>query len=213
MAIDVDFATALDRAGYDLEPSQAEAIQAYVHLLWERNAQINLTRHTDWQSIVDRDLRDVMQLAPLLEAGEQVLDLGSGGGVPGIPLAILRPDLEISLAESVGKRAAVLNTFVETLQLPIAVYASRGEDLLEDFRFHSIVVRAVGSLRKLCNWIAPHWDSVGRLLVIKGPKWIEERGEARHHGVMERLELRKLVGYPLGEGENEGVILQLTRQR
>ncbi|WP_153557528.1 16S rRNA (guanine(527)-N(7))-methyltransferase RsmG [Roseimaritima sediminicola] len=210
--MDADFLAALERAGYELPEPQIEQIEQYVRLLWDWNERLNLTRHTDWETFVTRDLRDVLQVAPLLAAGEDVLDLGSGGGVPGIPLAIVRPDVQVALAESVGKRAAVLNTFVEELNLPVPVYAARGEDLLEDFRFETILVRAVGSIRKLCTWVEPHWASIGRLLVIKGPKWVEERGEARHHGVMNGLLMRKVASYPLGDGENEGVVLQITHR-
>ncbi|MEX0825079.1 MAG: 16S rRNA (guanine(527)-N(7))-methyltransferase RsmG [Pirellulaceae bacterium] len=202
----------LDAAGVDLPPEKVEKLQEYARLLWEWNERLNLTRHTNWELFVHRDLRDVLQLAPLLGEGEEVLDLGSGGGVPGIPLAILRPDLQISLCESVAKRASVLNTMVDELGLPIPVYASRGEDLLDDFRFDTIVVRAVGSLLKLCGWIEPHWASVGRLLAIKGPKWVEERGEARHHGALANLQIRRAATYSLGDGESEGVILQIWRQ-
>jgi len=212
LTIDPAFTAALQQASLELPPTQVERLQAYAQSLWDWNERLNLTRHTSWELFVHRDLRDVLQLAPLLKAGEEVLDLGSGGGVPGIPLAIVRPDLQISLCESVAKRAAVLNTMVETLALPIPVYASRGEDLLDDFRFDTITVRAVGSLRKLCGWMEPHWSSIGRVLAIKGPKWVEERGEARHHGAFSGLQLRRVATYPLGDGENEGVILQICRQ-
>lgn len=207
--IDPDFAAALAKQGYELPAHQAEQLEAYVKMVWERNATINLTRHTTWDLFVERDLRDCLQLAPLIAPGEQVLDLGSGGGVPGIPLAILRPDVRVSLAESVGKRARVLDEMVSELDLPISVYAARGEDLLEDFRFTTVVSRAVGSLLKLCQWVEPHWDSIDRMLVIKGPKWVEERGEARHHGALANLNLRVAASYPLGDGENEGVILNV----
>ena len=73
-------------------------------------------------------------MAALIEAGEEVLDLGSGNGIPGIPLAILRGDVEVSLAESVAKRAHALGEIVGELELPVPVYAARGEELLEDFR-------------------------------------------------------------------------------
>jgi 16S rRNA (guanine527-N7)-methyltransferase len=148
-------------------------------------------------------------LSKLIATDEDVLDLGSGGGVPGIPLAILRPDIRVSLAESVGKRAKVLDEMVSDLNLPIAVYSARGEELLEDFRFSTLVSRAVGSLRKLCEWVEPHWESLDRMLIIKGPKWVEERAEARHVGVLKGVNLRIAASYPLGDGENEGVILQI----
>lgn len=207
--LDPEFAAALAASGIELPADQAAKIEAYVRMVWRWNEQINMTRHTSWELFVQRDLRDVLQLAPLLEAGESVLDLGSGAGVPGIPLAILRPDIQVSLAESVGKRARILDEMVAELELPVAVYAARGEDILEDFRFNTVTCRAVGSLYKLTQWLEPHWPAIGRLLAIKGPKWLAERGEARHHGAMNQLQMRIAVSYPLGDGENEGVILQI----
>ena len=210
MPLDPDFSAALDAHSMEIDESMAEQLQAYAEEVWKWNEQLNLTRHTTWDLFVGRDLRDCLQLAPLLEAGEEVLDLGSGNGVPGIPLAILRPDVDMALAESVGKRANVLNEIVSDLDLPVAVYGSRGEDLLDDFRFSTIISRAVGSLTKFCRWMEPHWASVDRLLLIKGPRWVEERGEARHHGLMSNLQLRCVAEYPLGDdADSDGVILQV----
>jgi 16S rRNA (guanine527-N7)-methyltransferase len=207
--LEPDFSSALERAGIQIAESQATKLQEYARILWRWNEKINLTRHTDWDLFVNRDLRDCVHLAPLLNAGEEVLDLGSGGGVPGIPLAILRPDIKVSLAESVGKRASVLSEIVQELNIPVPVYAARGEELLQDFRFGTIVSRAVGSIEKFCRWVEPQWPAVGRLLLIKGPRWVEERAEARHRGALNGLQLRRAASYPLGDGENEGVILQI----
>tara|TARA_R110002049_G_scaffold285698_1_gene466775 strand:- start:200917 stop:201576 length:660 start_codon:yes stop_codon:yes gene_type:complete len=209
--LDPDFASALQTYSMEIEESTALKLQAYAMEVWRINEQINLTRHTTWELFVGRDLRDCLQLAALIQPGEEVLDLGSGNGVPGILLAILRSDIDVALAESVAKRAKVLSEIVEALELPVPVYAARGEDLLEDFRFSSVVCRAVGSIAKLCRWIEPHWASVDRMLLIKGPKWVDERGEARHHGLLEKLQLRRVASYPLGDDEqSEGVILQIS---
>ena len=211
MSIEPEFSAALEANGIELEQSAAERLELYAKTMWGLNESLNLTRHTSWDLFVSRDLRDCVQLAPLLAAGEEVLDLGSGNGVPGIPLAIIRPDIEVALAESVAKRAAALNEIVSELNLPVAVYGARGEDLLEDFRFTSIVSRAVGSLAKFCRWVAPHWENVDRLLLIKGPRWVEERGEARHFGLLNGLDLRRVNSYALGDAEEqEGVILQIS---
>ena len=200
MPLDPEFKAALDSRSIQLEPEVAEKLEEYVRTMWQINEQLNLTRHTTWDLFVGRDLRDCLHLAPLLEPEELVLDLGSGNGIPGIPLAILRPDLDVSLAESVAKRAGALNEIVAAIDAPVSVYAARGEDLLEDFRFSTIVSRAVGSIAKFCRWIEPHWSNVDRLLLIKGPKWVEERGEARHVGALKNLQLRRVAGYPLGDG-------------
>ena len=211
MSLEPQFSAALKANGIELEQSAAERLELYAKTMWGLNESLNLTRHTSWDLFVSRDLRDCVHLAPLLAAGEEVLDLGSGNGVPGIPLAILRPDIEVALAESVAKRAGALNEIVSELNLPVAVYGARGEDLLEDFRFTSIISRAVGSLAKFCRWVAPHWENVDRLLLIKGPRWVEERGEARHFGLLNGLDLRRVNSYALGDAEEqEGVILQIS---
>ena len=210
MSLDPDFAAALAAHSMEIDEPIALRLQHYAQTLWKLNETINLTRHTTWDLFVGRDLRDCLQLAPLISAGEEVLDLGSGNGVPGIPLAILRGDIDVALAESVSKRAKVLGEMLEELKLPVAVYGARGEDLLEDFRFTSIVSRAVGSITKFCRWVEPHWTNVDRLLLIKGPKWVEERGEARHLGVLGNLQIRKVAEYPLGDDNDAaGVILQI----
>ncbi|MEM6978498.1 MAG: 16S rRNA (guanine(527)-N(7))-methyltransferase RsmG [Planctomycetota bacterium] len=195
--IEDEFAAALASSGLMLETPLTIQLQRYVQTMWRHNTQVNLTRHTTWELFVTRDLRDVLQLATLLQPDEEVLDLGSGNGVPGIPLSILRPDINMSLAESVGKRAKVLDALITELELPIAVYAARGEDLLEDFRFSTIVSRAVGSLSKFCQWMQPHWSHVDRLLLIKGPRWVAERAEARHLGLLRGIELRVAATYSL----------------
>nr|WP_231615678.1 16S rRNA (guanine(527)-N(7))-methyltransferase RsmG [Novipirellula artificiosorum] len=210
MSLDPEFAAALAKHSMEIDESIAIRLQQFVQVMWRWNEQLNLTRHTTWDLFVGRDLRDCLQLAPLLEAGEEVLDLGSGNGIPGIPLSILRADIEVSLAESVAKRAGALGEIVGELGLPVPVYGARGEDLLEDFRFSTIVSRAVGSISKFCRWVEPHWSSVDRLLLIKGPKWVEERAEARHIGSLANLQLRRVATYPLGDDESsEGVILQI----
>ena len=210
MSLDPEFAAALTTHSMEIDEQIALRLQKYAETLWKLNEQINLTRHTTWDLFVGRDLRDCLQLAPLLKEGEEVLDLGSGNGIPGIPLAILRPDIDVALAESVAKRAKVLGEMVGELELPVAVYAARGEDLFEDFRFSSVVSRAVGSIKKFCGWVEPHWINVDRLLLIKGPKWVEERGEARHLGALANLEILRVAEYPLGDdADSVGVILQI----
>ena len=200
---------ALARHQIDLPPSQVAMLERYCELLWDWNTRINLTRHTDYEKFVARDLIDSLAFAQFLQRNESVLDVGTGGGVPGVVLAIVRDDLRISLSESVGKKARVVAEIVERLGLHTPVLHARAEDLLKQQRFDTLVIRAVARLKKLLEWFRPHWNAFDRLLILKGPSWVGERGEARHYGLLHDLALRKLTSYPLPGTESESVLLQI----
>lgn len=211
MTIDDSDTLRLAIARYNLEVTEAQIgqLERYCRLLWEWNDRLNLTRHTTWDKFVARDLIDSFQLSQLLEAGQEVLDVGTGGGVPGIVLAILRDDLDISLCESVQKKARVVEEFVHQLELPCAVHAERAEKLLDDFRYDVLVARAVGPLWKMCKWFQHHWQDFGCLLAVKGPGWVDERAAARERGLLKEVSLRKVVAYPMPGTSSESVILRL----
>lgn len=202
----------LAKNGIAIEKEEVELLDNYRELLWERNRELNLTRHTTFEQFVFRDILDTTMLAQQLSKGDQVLDLGSGGGVPGVLLAILRPDLELTLTESVRKKSAALTEFVQTLKLPTTVHAGRAEDLLASATWHggTVVGRAVAPLPKILTWLAPHWRSFERLLLVKGRRWPSERGEARHRGLLTNLQLRKVATYRDPFFDAESVILELT---
>jgi 16S rRNA (guanine527-N7)-methyltransferase len=185
------------------------ALERYCTLLWQWNAKINLTRHTDYEKFVSRDLVDSLAIGRFLRPGERILDVGTGGGVPGVVLAIVRSDLDVSLCESVGKRAKAVADIVAQMGLEVPVLHARAEEILEGQRFDTLVIRAVARLRKLLKWFEPHWGAFERMLVIKGPSWVEQRGEARHYGLLKDLELRKLCSYPLPGTGSESVLLQI----
>ena len=202
-------AAALARHGHDLPAEQVERLDRYCRMLWDWNEKLNLTRHTDYEKFVSRDLADTLQLARLLKSGEEVLDVGTGGGVPGVVLAILRPDLRVSLCDSVGKKVKVVEQIIADMGLEVPAYPVRGEELLEDMRFDALVVRAVGPLWKLLTWFKPNWNSMRRLLVIKGPKWNEELDEAKRRGLLRDLQLKTVAEYPLAGTESNSVILKI----
>ncbi len=204
------FEEALQRCGLDLPEQQFAQLDNYRELLWGWNKKLNLTRHTDFDTFASRDVVDAWQLAQHLQPGEEVLDVGSGGGAPGVILAIIRPDLQMTLAESVGKKAQTLDSIVADLELPVTVFNSRAEHMLDDFRYDVLVARAVGSMSRMLKWFDPHWAAFHRLLLIKGPRWVDERKEARERGLLSKLELRRVASYPMPGTESESVILQIT---
>lgn len=202
-------AEGLDRRGLHLPSQQVEMLERYARLLWDWNTKINLTRHTDWDRFIDRDVVDSLELAKLLDADERVLDVGTGGGVPGVVLAILRPDLHVSLIDSVGKKARVVEDIVQQLGLDAPVYQAAVRDHLGDEWYDTLTIRAVASLDKLLTWFKGQWGGFGRLLLIKGPAWVEERNQARHKGLLHGLELRRRTAYPMPGTSSESVILEI----
>ena len=203
-------ADALSAHAIDLPASQVAHLDEYCQLLWAWNEKLNLTRHTDYETFAVRDVVDTLALSELISEGDEVLDVGTGGGVPGVPLAIVRPDLEISLCESVGKRANAVADIVENLKLPVAVYHERAEEHLEESRYDTVVARGVAPLWKILTWFDSHWLSIGKLFLIKGSRWLEERGEARHRGLLKELNLRKVSDYETPKTGAQNVILQVT---
>ncbi len=209
----LSLADAVAKLQLDISAEQVGRVEAYCHALWDWNSKLNLTRHTDFDTFARRDLLDTLRLSKLLQAGEEVLDVGTGGGVPGLPLAILRPDLCISVCDSVGKKARAVQDMVQKLNLPVAVHAARVQDVLEDLRYDTLVTRAVGSLSQLCGWLRKDWHNFRRLLAIKGPRWDDEKGEARHRGLLNGIRVRRIDAYKMPGTESESVILQIERPR
>jgi 16S rRNA (guanine527-N7)-methyltransferase len=202
-------ASALARHQIALEPRQLELLDKYRQLLWEWNEKLNLTRHTDYEKFVSRDVIDTQHLAAHLREGEEVLDVGTGGGVPGVVLAILRPDLQVALCDSVQKKARAVESIVKELGLEIPVFPFRAEELLEDTRYDALVIRAVGPLWKLLQAFKPHWHSFRRMLVIKGPKWPEELTEAKRRGLLANLQLKTAAEYPMPGADGHSVVLKI----
>jgi 16S rRNA (guanine527-N7)-methyltransferase len=203
---------ALARHQIELPQEAIRALERYCQSLWRWNEKLNLTRHTDYEKFVARDVVDSLALEPFLESGAAVLDVGSGGGVPGAVLAIVRPDLRVTLCDSVAKKAKAAQAIVQEAGLNVRVFHRPAQELVEEQSFDVLVARAVAPLAKLVRWFAPHWNRFERLLVIKGPGWVEERAAARDAGLLRNVELRKLASYPLPGTTSQSVVLSLRRK-
>ncbi len=216
---------ALQNHGIKLSKAKIRKLDEYCQLLWDWNARLNLTRHMDYEKFVSRDMVDSLALAEFLRPGEKILDVGTGGGVPGVVLAILRPDLNVELCDSTGKKAMAVSEMLRELRLDIPIHHAKAEAVLAErgkgTRFTTLTVRAVSRLVQLLRMVSPYWTVFDRMLLVKGPKWPEERGEARHYNLMNKLALRCLKSYPMSLGldtdgaETETVessILQICRK-
>ncbi|MEM7784193.1 MAG: 16S rRNA (guanine(527)-N(7))-methyltransferase RsmG [Planctomycetota bacterium] len=203
----------LDDFGLEIPESSYAPMKHYCQKLWQLNTQLNLTRHTSYEKFVSRDLLDTLEISKLISEGKEVLDIGSGGGVPGIVLAILRPDLRVTLCESIGKKASALNELNDTVGLNLEIYNCRAEDLLDDFRYDFSTARAVGPLKKIGLWFDGKWDSLGNLLAVKGPNWVNERQEAEAAGLLQKVNLKVAAEYDVPDVDWKSVILQISAGR
>lgn len=178
-----DFAPALAAMGIELEPGDAEKLGAYLALLLEANKATNLTAITDPVAGWTRHILDSLTLLPVLagvegEDGKQgtVIDVGSGGGVPGIPLAVCMPDLSFTLLEPTGKKAKFLEQTARTLGLKnVKVLAERAEKVGQDKaryreKFDAVISRAVGPMNVIAELMIPLCRRGGVIAVIKGAK-------------------------------------------
>jgi 16S rRNA (guanine527-N7)-methyltransferase len=207
-----NLSAALARHGIELPDDQIALLDNYCKRLWDWNSRLNLTRHTDYEKFVARDVVDSQWLERFLESGESVLDVGTGGGVPGVVLAILRPDLDVALCDSVAKKARAVAGIIDEMGLKIPVHHAAAQDLIQRQRFDTLVMRAVAPLSKILTWLNPHWERFDRFLVLKGPAWVAERADARQRRLLDGLRLSKLATYPLPGTHSESVVLQVRRQ-
>ena len=154
-----------------LEADLAPALLDYLALLVRWNRTYNLTAVRDPREMVTRHLLDSLALAPHLEGVSNLADLGTGAGLPGIPLAIARPSLQVALVESNGKKARFLRQAVRTLALDNArVHECRAEALDLPGRFDAVTARALAALGDIIAVGGHLVRPGGRLLALKGAR-------------------------------------------
>lgn len=130
-----------------LDPAQSEQFEAYLSLILRWNLGVNLTAIRDEDGILRRHFVESITCARALPAGiATLLDFGSGAGFPGIPIALCRPEIAVTLAESQGKKAAFLSEAVRVLGVDANVHSGRAETL--GSQFDCVTLRAVDKMEK-----------------------------------------------------------------
>ena len=143
-----------------------EKLLAYLDLLAHWNRAFNLTAIRERQEMVPRHLLDSLAVLPYLHGGT-LTDIGSGAGLPGIPLAIARPDMAVTLIESNGKKARFLREAVRTLPLAnVTVEQTRMQDATGSF--DTVTARAFSGLADMLVWGGHLMAPEGRWLALKG---------------------------------------------
>ncbi|CQD07507.1 16S rRNA methyltransferase GidB [Mycobacterium europaeum] len=154
-----------------------DAARRYAELLAGPGVERGLLGPREVGRIWERHLLNSAAVAELLDEGERVIDIGSGAGLPGIPMALARPDIEMVLLEPLLRRSEFLSQVVDQLGLAVEVVRGRAEELWVRHQFgerDAAVSRAVASLDKLAKWSMPLLRPGGRMLAIKGERGGEE---------------------------------------
>ncbi|WP_114046015.1 16S rRNA (guanine(527)-N(7))-methyltransferase RsmG [Acidipropionibacterium virtanenii] len=153
----------------------ASAIRQYVDILTNRGVEWGLMGPKEAPRIWERHIFNSAAISSLVPEGCRVADVGSGAGLPGIPLAIARPDLEITLLEPLLRRSNFLSEVIQELELGdrVTVIRGRAEDLKSD-AFDIVTARAVAKLATLVGWTKGLLGPKGELLALKGASAEEE---------------------------------------
>ncbi|MDH4583964.1 16S rRNA (guanine(527)-N(7))-methyltransferase RsmG [Pseudomonas sp. BN415] len=165
-----ELATGAQQLAVELTPEKQEKLLAYLALLIKWNKAYNLTAVRDPDEMVSRHLLDSLSVVShVAELGDNWLDVGSGGGMPGIPLAILFPERRFTLLDSNGKKTRFLTQVKLELKLTnLEVVHNRVEAFAPEQPFNGIVSRAFSSLEDFSNWTRHLGDGETRWLAMKG---------------------------------------------
>lgn len=177
--------TQFDELGISYTEGQIYKLIAYMNHILEWNKKVNLTAITDRDEFLIKHVVDSLLVVNLPEfaKGKTVLDIGTGGGFPGIPLAVMCPEKKFYLVDSLLKRIRIINQGIDELGLTnVETLHSRAEDLikLEPYKrgLDVVVSRAVANMKKLSGYMLPYVKAGGVAIALKGPAAEDELVEA-----------------------------------
>ena len=163
-----ELSTGARELGVELSASQQEQLLAYLALLIKWNKAYNLTAVRNPDEMVSRHLLDSLSVMPFIHS-ERWLDVGSGGGMPGIPLAILHPEKQVTVLDSNGKKTRFLTQVKLELKLDnLQVIHNRVEAFQPERPFTGIISRAFSSMENFTNWTRHLGDTQTQWLAMKG---------------------------------------------
>ncbi|HCM1941404.1 TPA: 16S rRNA (guanine(527)-N(7))-methyltransferase RsmG [Salmonella enterica subsp. houtenae serovar 57:z4,z23:-] len=198
----------LDEAGISLTDHQKTLLVAYVDMLHKWNKAYNLTSVRDPAEMVVRHILDSIVVAPYLQ-GQRFIDVGTGPGLPGIPLAIVLPDAHFTLLDSLGKRVRFLRQVQHELRLEnITPVQSRVEAYPPEPPFDGVISRAFASLNDMVSWCHHLPGEKGRFYALKGQLPEDEIASLPDEFSVESVEKLRV---PQLEGERHLVIIKSNK--
>lgn len=175
-ALQALLATGIKELSLDLNEKQHEQLLDYLALLVKWNSVYNLTSVRDPMQMATLHLLDSLAAVPAFAGARNVLDVGAGGGLPGIVLAIAMPDTKVSLIDTVHKKTAFLKQVKAELGLAnVTVYTSKVQEVTVPAKFDVITSRAFADLTDFVEWSGQLLEEGGKFIALKGVAPPEER--------------------------------------
>lgn len=198
-------------AGLPLPPQALESLSLFAALLWERGRPLGVIGAKSLDDLLRLHILDCLHLHSLLPPFGRALDLGSGNGMPGIPLAVLRPEASLSLLDSRASRIRFLRRIIWEMHLDNAeLLEGRAEELARGERresFDAVLARAMAPLPVLLELGLPFVRVGGALYALKGPRAQEEWKEAERAASLLGGELEEVWDYTLPASRERKVLV------
>ncbi len=196
----------------DLTPEQLARFETYYAMLADWNTRVNLTAITAPEDVAKKHFLDSLAAAPYLKPNASIVDVGTGAGFPGLPLLILRPDLKVTLMDSLQKRLVFLEAVCKELKLTAELVHARAEDAGQNpkyrEKFDVALTRAVSALPVLCELTLPLVKVGGTSIAYKGDSAEELAASKNALSVLHATAERVVI--PADYGARELVILTKT---
>jgi 16S rRNA (guanine527-N7)-methyltransferase len=208
----------LNQLNIPIEDEQADALLSFMEILLEANKHINLTSITEPEDFILKHIVDslIMLSKDYVKEGIKVLDLGTGGGFPGIPLKILYPEIQITLVDSVGKKLKFIDDAARNLGIKVELVHERAENLGKNKKYREkydiVISRAVANMQTLSELCLPLVKVDGLMIASKGPKYNEELDAAKNAMKILGGQVKSIEDctIPIAELERHVIIIEKT---
>lgn len=204
------------KIGILLNEEQVEQFYIYMELLLEWNKKINLTAITNPEEIILKHFIDSLTIAKEIEKNAKIVDVGTGAGFPGVPLKIIRRDIEITLLDSLNKRILFLQEVIQQLKLTkVEVIHSRVEDFGKDKKYRDTfdysVSRAVANLAILTEYLIPLVRLKGYCICMKGANVEEEIQQSKNAITILGGKIDKIDKFQLPDSDMDRNIIKIQK--
>ena len=205
------FQQTLNKYAADLTAKQIDLLENHWRLVEQGSKIMNLTAIRDEEAAAVLHYLDSLLVLPYLE-GTSSLDIGSGAGFPGMPLALLRPQIKFTLLDSTGKKCRFISDCVQSLKVAnVTVYQARAEEAARQKQlracFDTVTARAVSSLPTLLEYALPFLKIGCLFIAMKGPSLQEELVQSKAALCELKAEIEQVVQLELPSGERRCLVL------